>query len=50
VLFCAEGTIRFICAGEAIDLEPGDRLDIPPGVVHSAVVGPLGVQCVEAAR
>jgi mannose-6-phosphate isomerase-like protein (cupin superfamily) len=50
VLYCAEGVIRFVCAGEAIDVEPGDRLDIPAGVVHSAVVGPRGVTCVEAAR
>ena len=50
VLYCARGSIRFVCDGEAIDLTPGDRLDIPPGVEHSAVVGPLGVTCVEAAR
>ena len=50
VLYCASGNIRFICADEAIDLSPGDRLDIPPGIVHSAVVGPNGVTCVEAAR
>ena len=50
VLFCARGGIRFLCGGEAINLESGDRLDIPPGVVHSAVVGPNGVTCVEAAR
>jgi len=56
VLFCAAGSIRFICGGEAIDLEAGDRLDIPPGVSHSAVVGPApcplrgGVRCVEAFR
>ena len=29
---------------------PGDRLDIPPGATHSAIVGPQGVACVEAAR
>jgi quercetin dioxygenase-like cupin family protein len=50
VLFCARGSIRFVCTGEAIDLSPGDRLDIPAGVTHSAVVGPAGVSCIEAAR
>jgi quercetin dioxygenase-like cupin family protein len=50
VLYCLSGSIRFICAGEAIDLSPGDRMEIPPGRAHSAVVGPHGVRCVEAAR
>lgn len=52
VLYCARGSIRFTIepSGEHIDLTPGDRLDIPPGSVHSAVVGPDGVTCVEAAR
>ena len=52
VLYCAEGSIRFVIESmaEAIDLSPGDRLDIEPGTPHSAVVGPDGVSCVEAAR
>ena len=52
VLFCARGTIEFAVqpAGDRIELKAGDRLDIPPGVVHSAVVGPHGVTCAEAAR
>ena len=50
VLYCAAGSICFVCSGEPIDLSPGDRLDIPPRVAHSAVVGPDGVQCVEAAQ
>ena len=51
VLYCARGSIRFTleATGEAIDLAPGDRLDLPPGTAHSAVVGPEGVTCVEAA-
>jgi quercetin dioxygenase-like cupin family protein len=49
-LYCARGSIRFVCDAEAIDLEPGDRLDVPPGIMHSAVVGPHGVTCIEAAR
>lgn len=49
VLYCAAGGITFIVPehGE-FRLRPGDRLDIPPGTVHSAVVGPDGVTCVEA--
>jgi hypothetical protein len=27
---------------------PGDRLDLPAGVRHSAIVGPQGVTCLEA--
>ncbi|HUF53554.1 MAG TPA: AraC family ligand binding domain-containing protein [Dehalococcoidia bacterium] len=51
VLYCARGGITFIVpeAGE-FRLHPGDRLDIPPGLVHSAIVGPEGVTCVEAPR
>jgi mannose-6-phosphate isomerase-like protein (cupin superfamily) len=50
VLFCAQGSITFLVPGAGeFTLGPGDRLDIPPGTVHSAVVGPEGVTCVEAA-
>jgi hypothetical protein len=49
VLFCAAGGITFIVPerGE-LRMRPGDRLDIPPGTVHSAIVGPEGTTCVEA--
>jgi quercetin dioxygenase-like cupin family protein len=52
VLYCARGSIRFTSerTGEHYELEPGDRLDLPPGTPHSAVVGTDGVTCVEAAR
>jgi len=52
VLFCLRGSITFRLSetGEKIELRPGDRLDIEPGTMHSAVVGPEGVTCVEAAR
>lgn len=52
VLYCVRGSIRFTLedTGRTIDLRPGDRLDLPPGAVHSAVVGREGVTCVEAAR
>ncbi len=49
VLYCARGDITFIVpdAGD-FRLRAGDRLDIPPGTTHAAVVGPEGVTCVEA--
>lgn len=52
VLICAEGSITFLLTptGEELELYPGDRLDLPPGWPHSAVVGTAGVRCVEAHR
>ena len=49
VLYCARGGITFVVpdAGD-FRLRPGDRLDIPPGTTHAAIVGPDGVTCVEA--
>lgn len=51
VLYCARGEITFVIEpdGAAFDLRAGDRLDIPAGTRHSAVVGNNGVTCVEAA-
>ena len=50
VLFCSDGSITFRIESEGTDytLQPGDRLDIPRAISHSAVVGPDGVTCVEA--
>ncbi|HEY5649559.1 MAG TPA: cupin domain-containing protein [Nitrospiria bacterium] len=50
ILFCVEGEMTFTLAetGIEIPLKPGDRLIIPKGVRHSAVVGPDGVSCIEA--
>lgn len=50
VLVCASGSIRFGLpgAGRSVDLEPGDRLDLPAGTRHDAVVGEHGVVCLEA--
>ena len=33
---------------ETVDLVAGDRLELPAGTSHDAVVGPLGVSCLEA--
>ncbi|HEX2259635.1 MAG TPA: cupin domain-containing protein, partial [Actinomycetota bacterium] len=50
VLYCLRGSIVFNVEGESVNLQPGDRLEIPPGTSHSADVGPEGVSCMEAAR
>lgn len=52
VLYCLRGSLvfRLAATGEEIALHPGDRLDIGPGTMHAAVVGPDGVTCIEAAR
>ena len=34
--------------GTAVDLAAGDRLDLPAGTRHDALVGPNGVTCLEA--
>ena len=52
VLYCLRGTIRFvlIAENESLELRAGDRLDLEPGLEHSAFVGPEGVVCLEAQR
>lgn len=50
VLYCISGSITFEVAGKAVALAPGDRLDLAAGTPHSALVGPEGVVCLEAAR
>lgn len=50
VIVVADGSIRFGLVGEgtAVDLELGDRLELPAGTSHDALVGPDGVTCLEA--
>ena len=50
VLVCERGSIVFGLpdAGEHVALETGDRLELPAGTRHDAVVGPHGVTCLEA--
>ncbi len=51
VIYCIEGGIWFTLPDEgdrAIEMEPGDRLDLPAGVRHGAIVGMDGVVCLEA--
>jgi quercetin dioxygenase-like cupin family protein len=50
VLVVASGSIRFglVDRGETAELTVGDRLDLPAGTRHDAIVGPDGVVCLEA--
>lgn len=49
VLLCLAGAITFELPGSArsITLQAGERLDLPAGTQHAAVVGPNGVRCHE---
>jgi len=50
IIAVERGSIRFGLPGtrESIELAAGDRLDLPAGTIHDAVVGPIGVACLEA--
>lgn len=50
VVVVTSGSITFGLPGEhrSIELVVGDRLELPAGTTHEAVVGPAGVTCVEA--
>jgi quercetin dioxygenase-like cupin family protein len=52
VLYCVDGSITFVLEGEGrrIELKPGDRMVLPAGTMHSAVVGPTGCTCIEGHR
>ena len=52
VLYCVEGSIRFQLEndGRSLELKAGDRMVLPPGTVHSAVVGTDGCTCIEGRR
>lgn len=52
VLYCVDGSIVFELEteGRKLHLTPGDRMVLPVGTVHSAVVGPQGCTCIEGHR
>ncbi len=52
VLYCVRGGIRFTLpdTNQQFDLGPGDRMVLPAGTRHGAIVGPAGVTCIEAPR
>ena len=47
VLYCVAGSITFTLADGEIHLQAGDRMVLPAGVRHGAVVGPGGCTCIE---
>jgi quercetin dioxygenase-like cupin family protein len=50
VIYVVEGSITFRLPkdGQQVTLNAGDRLDLPPGITHDAIVGSEGVTCLEA--
>ncbi len=50
-LFCISGAITFSLPdiGTDVILSSGDRLILPAGTRHGAIVGPDGVTCIEGA-
>jgi quercetin dioxygenase-like cupin family protein len=48
LLYCTRGSIDFILGdGRTLTLRPGDRMLLPAGTRHAALVGPAGCACVE---
>jgi quercetin dioxygenase-like cupin family protein len=52
VIVVERGSITFGLpdTGESIGLSVGDRLELPAGTTHDALVGSTGVSCLEAHR
>lgn len=51
VLYCVAGSITFIVeGGDRLELTAEDRMVLPAGTLHSAVVGPGGCTCIEGRR
>jgi mannose-6-phosphate isomerase-like protein (cupin superfamily) len=50
VLVATRGSVVFhlLDIGRNVELNCGERLELPAGTVHSATVGPAGVTCLEA--
>jgi quercetin dioxygenase-like cupin family protein len=50
IIYVLQGSITFYLPeeGAQVTISSGDRLDLPGGTVHEAVVGPQGVICFEA--
>lgn len=50
VIYVVQGSITFGLPelGQELTLKAGDRLDLPAGIVHDAVLGSQGVICLEA--
>ena len=51
VMYVIEGTMEVSLpdSNQRVRLRSGDRIEIPPGIRHSAIIGSAGAKCVEAA-
>ena len=52
ILYCTSGSIDFVTEADdrVIHLEAGDRMELPAGTRHSAVIGAAGVTCIEGKK
>lgn len=52
VLYCVDGSIAFVLEdeGKRLELKAGDRMVLPAGTRHSALVGDAGCTCIEGNR
>ena len=53
VLYCVDGSITFVLESEGrrrVELKSGDRMVLPAGTMHSAIVGGSGCTCIEGHR
>ena len=52
VLYCVDGSITFVLEseGRSVELKSGDRMVLPAGTMHSAIVGGSGCTCIEGHR
>jgi quercetin dioxygenase-like cupin family protein len=52
VLYCVDGSITFVLEreGRQLALKAGERMVLPAGTQHSAIVGPAGCTCIEGRR
>jgi quercetin dioxygenase-like cupin family protein len=50
IIYVVHGSITFNLPQlqQQVTLTAGDRLNLPAGILHDAVVGPHGVVCLEA--
>jgi mannose-6-phosphate isomerase-like protein (cupin superfamily) len=52
VLYCVDGSITCVLEdeGKRLELKAGDRMVLPAGTMHSAIVGGGGCTCIEGHR
>jgi quercetin dioxygenase-like cupin family protein len=47
ILYCTRGAVDFVLDDRVVGLYAGQRMELPAGTAHSAVVGPEGCACIE---